>query len=270
MGAELDARIRSALTELGRVRLSSSTAPDLAAVQLALDCVEETEKCLRAVAAKIGTDWLVAPSLERGNGELTLTLLSFDARGEGMLTRAVHWQSGSKLTNETFAAIPELVRGLFPGSGAEQPLVISAEDTLAPPPPSAAASGSAAHEATDSRPLQKLPIVPLAVTGGGAALLAAGFVTGLVMRNTERDYQKLDVNTRADAEQAAHTRSRARTEATLANVFLGVGLAVTAAGGTWLALTLLRGRGPEREASARLVPVVAPNQVGLVLQGGLP
>ncbi|MET0385531.1 MAG: hypothetical protein ABW321_06215 [Polyangiales bacterium] len=256
--AELDTRIRESLEKLGHVKLTATPGLDLAGVQLALDCMDESVRCLRAVSTKLGVEVLVSPTLEHGEGELVLTLLAFDARGTGGLTRVVRWQAGDALTADTLAAVPTLVRGLFPATGAT-----SAPSAAVAPQPRAA-DDSARSAATEGN---KLPLAPLVVLASGAAILGAGVITGLVGNGTENDYLAARVETREEAQAANDLRDSASTQATVANVLLGAGGAAIAVGGTWLAIELLGSREPERRASAKTwvpLPVVGPGQVGLV------
>jgi len=258
---ELDSRIKQAVGRLQTLRLAATPGLDLAAVQLALDCMNESVPCLRAAATKLGVDVLVAPAIEVGHGDLVLSLLYFDARGQGVMTRVVHWQLGEKLAPETLAAVPDLVTGLLPRPAAT---VASRGNAQATNPRAAAA-------ATVTRDTSKgIPVAPLAILASGAVLLGAGVVTGVLMQGNEHDYAAKNVRTRADAEAAVRAKETASTQATLANIFYGVGAGATLLGGGWLALELF-GRG-QREtnrpnmARAQLLPTLTPRQVGIVFR----
>jgi len=259
---ELDARIRRALAAQSGVRLTATPGLDLAAVGLALDCMDESVQCLRRVAAKIGVDVLVAPSLERGQGDLVLTLLYFDARNTGALTRVVRWQSGEKLTPDTLDAVPELVRGLLP---ARDP----APSKPAPVVRSRAAFAKAAADSVAPSPVARpVLIAPWIILASGVVMLGAGVATGVAAQGNERELKAMLVRTHAEADAAARTRETAKTQATVANVFYGLGAAATLVGGGWLALDLIGDSG-ERDprpgrSRAQLLPTLTPKQVGIV------
>src|SRR5262245_22571103 len=81
--AGLDSVIQANLEQLGQVRVTVKPGLDLPAVQLALDCIQQTAVCLKSVAANSGVQVLIASSLERKAGKLDLTLLMYDARTKG-------------------------------------------------------------------------------------------------------------------------------------------------------------------------------------------
>jgi hypothetical protein len=264
---ELDTKIRKALESQGDVRLTAALGMDLGAMQLAMDCVEESVKCLRAVATQNHVDVLVAPALERADGELTLTLLSFDARGTGTLNRVVRWQSGEVLTAATLESVPELVSGLFATASHAPnptPTPLVAEPEVSPP----AARDQAL--ASDSSPARNVPLAPLVVIGSGAIVLGAGVVAGIMMRGTESEYASMHIRTRSDAEAAYESHDVATTQATVANVLYGLGGVAIAAGGVWLAIELLgNDREPrERGSLNQLLPTISPGQLGVQYRGG--
>jgi hypothetical protein len=176
-----------------------------------------------------------------------------------VVTRVVHWQPGEKLAPETLAAVPELVKSLLPA-----PTTVAAAHSGAAHATSPRAAAAAAVRKDHSR---GIPVAPLAILAGGAVLLGAGVVTGVLMQSNERDYASKNVRTRADAEAAVRAKDAASTQATLANIFYGVGAGATLLGGGWLALELF-GRGQKetnRQSSprAQLVPTLTPKQVGI-------
>ena len=75
--ARVDDRLRNALEDIEGIDLAKYPAVDLETVQLAIDCVDETPRCLRAVAERVGADVLLAPSVEfkGGQGRLKYPLL---------------------------------------------------------------------------------------------------------------------------------------------------------------------------------------------------
>jgi hypothetical protein len=222
---------------------------------------------MRAVARAAGVEVLLAATLERGSGELTLSFMAFDARADAV-TRVAHWQDGSEVTAETYAALPSLLSALFPEPGPpDMDFVAEANGKIEKP-----AEAGDVVSPTDVSPAPASVLAPILVAGGGALLLGAGLVTGLMLSSTQGDYSDRQVITRADAENADALRSRASTQASLANVFYGLGSVALVASGAWLAIELL-GSGSKRESKAQattLSPWVSPRELGLVLrhQGG--
>jgi hypothetical protein len=88
-----------------------------------------------------------------------------------------------------------------------------------------------------------------------------------MLSSTQSDYSDKEVRTRADAERADALRSRASTEASLANVFYGLGSVALVASSAWLAIELWgSGNKQEHASTTTLAPWVAPRQLGLVLR----
>jgi hypothetical protein len=113
-------------------------------------------------------------------------------------------------------------------------------------------------------------VAPLAILAGGAVLLGAGVVTGVLMQGNEHDYMTKNVRTRADAEAAVRAKEAANTQSTLANIFYGLGAGATLLGGGWLAFELF-GRGQQETnrknvARTELLPTLTPKQVGIVFR----
>lgn len=268
----LDKEIRAAVVGHAPVRLRDGSTKKLSALQAAAHCRTETVECLRSIASAAGVDVVIVPALERGTGELTLNFLAFDARSD-TITRVAHWQDGSEITPETHAALPSLVGALFPEPTSSPDLDLVVEVNEEAPiglgrgrPVSDRGPGS-----VDDRS-SLLP--PLLVAGGGALLLGAGVLSGLLLESTQDDYDSADIRTREDAEAADALRSRASTQASLANVFYGLGSVALVASGAWLAIELLgssRTPSGSGQARTRVAPWVSPQQVGVVLrhQGGV-
>lgn len=261
---ELDKQIRMSVVEHAPVHLRDAPAKKLSALQAAARCRDESVPCMRAVANVAGVEVLLAATLERGSGELTLSLMAFDARADAV-TRVAHWQDGSELTAETYAALPNLLAALFPEPGTpDMDFVAEANAGGAP---------HAEHNqarASDARTAQRSLLAPILVAGGGALLLGAGVVTGLMLNATQDEYSDRQVITRADAKEADELRSRASTQASLANVFFGLGGVALVASGAWLAIELFGSKKREPRAQTTLAPWVSPRELGLVLrhQGG--
>jgi hypothetical protein len=254
--AGLDSAVLAALDKLGVVRVTAQPGMDLGAVQLAVDCVEETTPCLRAVATQTGVQILVAPALERGNDEVVLTLLYFDARGAGELRSVARRQHGLTLEPETLDAVPGMLRELF---GLE-----TAAPTPAAVRPSEAPAGEAPPPAA-TQPGRKLPIGPLILGGAGVLAVAGGIVIGLTTQSAHDDYAKLPVTSKAQAGTASDKLDSGRSQALIANVMYGVGAAAIAAGSLWLALELTHHDRDEAAPRTALLPSLAPGAFGLAL-----
>jgi hypothetical protein len=247
--AALESVIQAALEKLEVVNVTARPGMDLGAVQLAIDCVGETPACLRAVASQTGVQILIAPAIERTDKELVLTLLYFDALGDGELRRVVHRQEGGKLDQATLDAVPGMLRELFG---------LAAPASAAPAPGAQPETAAQPEGAQAKRPSL---LGPLIVGGAGVALLAAGLVAGAVMKGTQSDYAKLPVTTKLQAQAASDKLKSGQGQARAANVLLGVGAAAMALGGIWLALEL--GKPEETPPQTALAPVLAPGMVGL-------
>lgn len=263
--AELDKQIRKAVVEHAPVHLLEGAAKKLGSLQTAARCRDESVGCLRSVAQTAGVEVLLGATLERGAGELTLSFLAYDARADA-ITRVAHWQDGSEVTAETYAALPNLLAALFPEPGPPD-MDFVAEANAASPEKSA---GAVDMDLSDVRAPQRSLLGPILVASGGAILLGAGVVTGVMLNSTQSDYSDKDVRTRADAERADALRSRASTEASLANVFYGLGSVALVASTAWLAVELWSSGNKREHASATatttLAPWLAPRQLGLVLR----
>jgi hypothetical protein len=263
---ELDKQIHKAVAEHAPVHLRDVPPKKLSALQASARCRDESVPCMRAVARVAGVEVLLAATLERGSGELTLSFMAFDARADAV-TRVAHWQDGSDVTAETYAALPNLLASLFPEPGPpDMDFVAEANATTEKP-----AEQRSIVSTTDVSSVPRSLLAPILVAGGGALLLGAGVVTGLMLNSTQGDYSEREVVTRTDAEDAETLRSRASTQATLANVFYGLGSVALVASGAWLAIELWGGGKREQSApTTTLSPFVSPREVGLVLrhQGG--
>lgn len=261
---ELDRQIRKAVVEHAPVHLREAPPKKLSSLQASARCRDESVPCMRAVARVAGVEVLLAATLERGSGELTLSFMAFDARADAV-TRVAHWQDGSEVTAETYAALPSLLSALFPEPGPPD-MDFVAEANAA----SDKAAQSNPLSTSDLSPAPRSLLAPILVAGGGALLLGAGVVTGLMLSSTQGDYSDRQVITRADAEDADALRSRASTQASLANVFYGLGSVALVASGAWLAVELWGSGSKQKAETTTLSPWVSPRELGLVLrhQGG--
>jgi hypothetical protein len=267
-GAALDPVIQTALEELEVVNIVSRPGMDLGAVQLVIDCVAETPECLRAVTTQQSADVLIAPSLARTSGELVLSFLRFDARGQGEMKRVTHRQQGQTLTSATLDAVPDLLRELF-------------ELPPKPKAPALAAAPTTISE-TSLEPLPEAPMEPPAANGGapvgpillgvgGALVIGAAAVLGATVNSARDDYDHLTMSSdkrSEDIDEAEAKRDSAKTRAVVTNVLWGVGGAALLGAGIWLAVELAtrpdRAYVEDNRTSAKLSPLVGPHQLGLV------
>jgi hypothetical protein len=265
---ELDRQLRKATVEHAPVQLVDGPAKRLSALQASAHCRDESVNCLRAVAQQAHVEVLLAATLERGASDFTLNLMAFDARADAV-TRVAHWQDGSEVTAETYTALPNLLAALFPEPG---PPDMDFVAEASPPAAAKPAETVAVNVSSSDVPRKRSLLAPILVASGGALILGAGIVTGFMLSSTQGDYDSKDVRTRSDAEAADSLRSRGSTEASLANVFYGLGSVVLVASGAWLAVELWKNSESHSErATTKLSPWVSPRQVGLVLrhEGGL-
>jgi hypothetical protein len=268
-GEALDSVILAGLEELGVVQITSRPGMDLGALQLALDCVAETPQCLRSVTTQSGALILVAPNVQRTSSELILSLLRFDARGEGEMRRVLRRFPGKTLGSEALDAVPAMLRELFG---------LPAKEKKAPPPPAAVTQPAPVTPAAPEAPAptslpdgpmepaasRPVPVGPLVLAGVGVLAIGGGVVAGLMKQSTEDAYNKHQPTTVAEADAASDKRSSAKTEAVLSTVFFGVGGAAVAAGAIWLLVELNQKPRPEYEPLTSLRPTFGPQQVGLV------
>jgi len=127
------------------------------------------------------------------------------------------------------------------------------------PPAAAAEAGS------------PFPWAPVAVLGAGVVAMVAGAAFGMTAKSEEDDYALLRVADAADAREARGLLDDAQGHATLSNMLLGAGVAISAVSAVWLVLALADdGAGDEREAGREprvaAAPRIAPGELGLVLR----
>ncbi len=238
--AELERETRAAVAKLSFLELLPPPPLDLEAVQLAIDCTDESPSCLSAVAHRLEAQVLVVPSVARRGGSLVLRLMRFDAEGEGEPRSVSRGGRGSKLTRAQLAALDGMVHELFEAeqSAAEEAANRPAE--AAAPEPKPAETAAPARATPADRGGAVLPLPPLLVAGAGVVAITAGVVMFAAMKATEHNYAALPVTTAAQADAAERTRTLGHHQALAASLLLGVGGAAIAAGGVWLALDLDR------------------------------
>jgi hypothetical protein len=257
--ARVERAIRAELDALDAVELLPAPALDFEATQLAVDCVGTSERCLSTMAERGKADMLVVASIERAAGQVELRIFRFDA-DEGGEPRSVRREAeGKKVGAELLDAVPAMVRELFEKND-------EADETLA-----AEAEDEPEEDAFDEAPAQveptyrddELPLGPLLLGAGGAAVIAAGLTVGLVMNGTQSEYDEQRIETPADVDVAQSKRDLGEKQALIANALLGAGAAMLVAGGVWFALELSDDGADEGTA---IMPVVGPDAAGVVVR----
>jgi hypothetical protein len=256
--AALSRELERALIQQGKVELLPQPALDLEAVQLAIDCVEETPACLGQVARRIEAEIVIAPSVQRTPNGIVLGLLYFDARSGKPPRKVAYKQAGEELGRQTFDALPGLLRQLFP----EEEAATEPEASE----PTTAGEETAAPVSAESGGARKLPLGPIVLGGVGVAALATGVVFGAMMNSTENSYAARPIQDEAQVQSAEDERKRGESQALVANVALGVGAAAIVAAGVWLALELTADQEPPQAA---LVPALGTDYAGLTVVGTL-
>jgi hypothetical protein len=269
----LDSVIQAALERLGVVNIASRPGMDLNAVQLAIDCVSETQSCLRAVANQTQAQILIAPSLQSTQSELVVSLLRFDV-ADGQMRRVLRRQPGTSLKPETLDAVPSMLRELFNiPEPTPQPAPVASESTTTEPEGTDSATTllppiiEPPQEPASSGPL---PVGPFLLAGAGALVLGGGAVVGAIMLSTQDDYNTLRISNERDVTKANDLKDSAKTQAVIANVMYGVGGAMLVAGGIWLAVALSQPARRDDDWRTAVVPAVGPGQLGfaIVHRGG--
>jgi len=265
--ADVDRALLEALKARDDVELAPSPALDLEAFQLAIDCSATSASCLREVAERTNGEVLLAPRLERRSQHVELRIMYFSAK-EGTTRYAAHKEHGRRAGSETLAAIPGLLDELFASSKPETAPAPETTPDPAPadqlPAPETAAAESTVDASVTSEAASGLPAAPLIVAGGGVLMIGAGIAVGAIAKGTEDDYAKQPVTNAAQAEQADSLRERGKRQALIANVLLGAGAAVAAAGGVWLLLSV----GKVGKASqTAVIPELGPDRAALHVSG---
>lgn len=204
--------LRQQIDAVPEVDSAATPSLDLEGLQLAVGCVADNDDCLRAVAAQLKVEVVVAPQLDRAGDDLVLSVLQFRGDRTPARRQVVRRAHGSSSESQLLTEIPGIVDELY--------------DRAAPPtyhPPPAMVEAPA--------PPVVAPWWPWAVLGGGGALVVTGLVVGAIASGTESDYAAAPTDTEAQVDQALELRERAEGQATGANVLLVAGLALAAAGG---------------------------------------
>jgi tetratricopeptide (TPR) repeat protein len=112
------------------------------------------------------------------------------------------------------------------------------------------------------------PWAPVTVLGVGVVAMVAGAAFGMTAKSEEDDYALLKVADAMDAREANALLDDAEGHATLSNMLLGAGAALTAVSAVWLVLVLSDDGGADEghEAAVSAAPRFAPGELGLVLR----
>lgn len=250
--------LRAALSEHAQVALMAPAPLDLEAVQLAIDCPDESARCLREVAERMEARVLIVPAVARDKAGRTLRLLYFDSKDAAEPRTVVRRVAGAAADRELPEAVPGMVHELLGVEDEPAELPEPSEPAPAPAPAPATAD-------RESAPGSALPIGPLVLGGAGVGVIAAGLVVGALMQKTENDYAARTIDSEMQAQSAEMERERGQQQAVVANVLLGTGVAAVVAAGVWLAFA--SGGGKDSSTQTALVPVLGPRAVGVSLLG---
>ena len=273
LATALDPVVLAQLEAVVGVTAAARVALDLPAMEIALDCVGETPECLRAVVAQTNTDSLLAPSVQTAGNEQVVTLLYYDARGQGELRSVVRRHHGPNVQRAALDAVPGMLRELF-GIAEATPAAPPSEQPSSEP---AAAPDNAIEPAVEPAQARPFPIAPVIVGAVGVVLIGVGTAFGLAANASEKKYAGYDPTVeeheaaRASADQAVDAYDKGHTQALISNITVVAGAAALATGAVWLIVELSSDGGPEETSPAgvALSPRVAPGQLGIALHGSL-
>ncbi|HEY2733619.1 MAG TPA: hypothetical protein VGI70_06520 [Polyangiales bacterium] len=228
LAGAIDPVLLSELSNVPNLQIAARPALDLPSMQLAIYCVGETVECLSLASKEAQADGLIAPLVRKLGAELVVTLLLHDARAQTAIRAATRRYQGDTANDQALDGIPAMVRELF---------------DLSPPPSAAAAPEPVVPVATTPEPSNELPppaaakplpIVPIVLGAVGVAFIGAGIGVGAASHGAENDYAKIHVTDEASASSADKKYSSAKTEAAIADVGIGVGVAAIIAGAVLL------------------------------------
>jgi hypothetical protein len=260
--ADVTEAVRAALAELSEVKLLPPSPLDLEAVQLAIDCTDESARCLAEIATRMKADIVIIPMLKARADSLELRVRCF---WQGAVTTAMRKQAGTQLDAALLDAVPSVLHELLPlGDPPAEPVPASEPEPAELGEPELAGEEPASVEGDEGG---GLPLGPMLLGGGGLSLIAAGLVVGVIANASEDDYASRTIDTVEQAKRADAVRERGESEALAANVLLGTGAATLIAAGVWYAL---EGETESAPAHATLRPVLGPHSAGLLLSGDWP
>ena len=253
--------VRAALAGFDQVHLLPPPPLDLEAVQLAIDCTDESASCLREIAERMEARVLIVPAVERADGTVTLSVLYFDSQGEEAPRALEREGRGSAVTPELLAELPEMLRELLAVLAVKEE---SAQPTAAEDPPEAQPAPKEVVEPTEPDTGGPSLLAPVLIGAAGLGAVAAGLVVGAMMKQTQDDYASRAIDTQMQARLAEEDRKRGQDQALVATVLLGAGAAAIVTSGIWFAL--VSGK-EDRATQASLVPVISPRSAGISLLG---
>jgi hypothetical protein len=252
--AEVIEAVRDALTELDGVRLLPPPALDLEAVQLAIDCSDQSAQCLSEIATRMNAEILILPRLEKSSDALHLYITRFQEGSAPAFAKST--QAGTRLDATLLDAVPSMLRELLAIEEEAQAM----DPSLALPPQ------TEPPIAIEREPDRGVPLGPVLLGGGGLLLITTGVVVGAIASATEDEYASRTIDTPERAKAATVLRENGKDQALAANVLLGTGAAALVGAGVWFVLA--GGFDSEYERSqASLRPMLGPGNAGLVLAG---
>lgn len=279
LSAAVESVVRSETRALDVVDLSTTPAMELSELQFAVGCVGESPDCLRQVAEQLQVQVLLLSSVERAGDALVIqaSLFRVDAEDSQRATRRVYGpDSEARVLDE----VPELLRELFGLPPAPEQTDAAAEA----PASEATAAEDSASEPSDERDAQTLqaaetlypegeagsgsagiPLLPIVVAGFGVVAIGAGVTLGLASQGSEDAFQRSGMTTMADVDAALESHADATTQATLANVLLGTGAALTIVGGALF--FVMRSDGSSETDQLSWMPVFHRGGAGVQVSG---
>lgn len=255
--------VRDALAELREVKLLPPAPLDLDAVQLAIDCTDESARCLGEIATRMEAQIVVIPSLRKRADALELQIKCFKQGAPGGAIAAMRKQAGTRLDATLLDTVPSMLREVLELTVAEEEAT-ELEQPVLPEPERATEEEEHAASTRPASTIFGLPLGPVLLGGGGLTLLAAGLVVGAMASSSEDDYASRPIDTVEQAKQADAVRETGEREALIANVLLGTGAAAVIAAGVWYAID---GSTEGAPAHATLRPVLGRQSAGLVFSG---
>ena len=262
--APVERKVREVVSERKTHKLLPPPALDLEAVQLAIDCAEPSEACLRSVAERLEARVLIIPSVERSRGKTTLHILYFDVEA-GKPPREVHRRTrGDAVDDWLLAGIPELIEELLGKEPDPEPEPSPAPELQPAEPEPTPAPAQAVQERQTGGGSKLAPVL---IGAGGLAAVTAGLVLGAMMMETEEEYAAQPIQTEAQARMADAIRARGEDQALAATLLLGVGTAAVVTAGVWFAIASSSLGEAKPATQAALVPAIGPRQAGVMLLG---
>jgi len=265
--------VRSALRETERFEVLPAASLDLEAVQLSIDCPEQSARCFGEAAKRLDARVLLVSQISRKGKTATLRLLYFDAAANREPSSVSREHTGRDAGGAWSEELPAMLRELLPeaqSTAASEPAKASPTDgseteaSEATSPPVETATSDPAQSGTRDG-TNALPLGPLLLGGAGLAVVAAGLITGAVMRSTQNDYAARRVDSPERARLAEEVRARGQTQAVVASVLLVSGVAAMAVAGVWFAMDLGRSDDSTDRATATLSPLLGAHGAGVLV-----